>query len=182
MKIFLGGTCADTNWRDLLIPLLEKEGIDYFNPVVEDWDEEAQITEEKEKENAGVILILITPQMKGVFSIAEAVETSNKAPERLMFVIAGKFSGKEFDEGEKRSLLATNKLIRDNGSYATAFLCTDESLIKDLVEEIKKFVQKRKEDTCVFCNSVEIHLGINTSCKCTCGRKVSFCDCEKVQF
>jgi hypothetical protein len=32
-KVFLGGTCAETTWRDDLIPKLQ---IDYFNPVVED--------------------------------------------------------------------------------------------------------------------------------------------------
>ena len=34
MKIFLGGTCNESTWRDELIPNLT---IDYFNPVVKDW-------------------------------------------------------------------------------------------------------------------------------------------------
>ena len=40
MRVFLGGTCANTTWRNELIPLLEKMGIDYFNPVVDDWTED----------------------------------------------------------------------------------------------------------------------------------------------
>ena len=31
MKVFLGGTCAESKWREKLIPLLQ---CDYFNPVV----------------------------------------------------------------------------------------------------------------------------------------------------
>jgi len=33
MKIFLGGTCNESTWRNRIIPMLE---IDYFNPVVDD--------------------------------------------------------------------------------------------------------------------------------------------------
>ena len=43
-KVFLGGTCNKSKWRDELIDLLK---IDYFNPVVDDWNEEAQKEEKK---------------------------------------------------------------------------------------------------------------------------------------
>ena len=39
VKVFLGGTCNNSTWRDTLIPLLK---IDYFNPVVDDWTPECQ--------------------------------------------------------------------------------------------------------------------------------------------
>ena len=39
MKVFLGGTCAESKWREKLIPLLK---CDYFNPVVDDWTPECQ--------------------------------------------------------------------------------------------------------------------------------------------
>jgi len=38
MRVFLGGTCNKSTWRQRLIKLLK---IDYFNPVVDDWNEEA---------------------------------------------------------------------------------------------------------------------------------------------
>ena len=37
-KVFLGGTCNGSKWRNELIPSLN---VDYFDPVVEDWNEEA---------------------------------------------------------------------------------------------------------------------------------------------
>ena len=42
--IFLGGTCNDSIWRDTLIPHLDELGINWHNPVVDDWNEEAQTT------------------------------------------------------------------------------------------------------------------------------------------
>lgn len=46
-EVFLGGTTNDSDWRDKLVPKLK---IKSFNPVVKDWNDEAQKREiEKEK-------------------------------------------------------------------------------------------------------------------------------------
>ena len=45
-KVFLGGTCAETVWREKLISMLK---IDYFNPVVPDWTEECMKQERYER-------------------------------------------------------------------------------------------------------------------------------------
>lgn len=109
MKVFLGGTCNETAWRDELIPLLK---IDYFNPVVEDWTPECQKIEREEK-NAycKLHLYVITSEMKGVFSIAEAVQSSNDKYKFTIFVIIEK----GFDESELKSLTAVGNLIIENG-------------------------------------------------------------------
>lgn len=73
MRVFLGGTCNETTWRDELIPMLQ---CDYFNPVVPDWNEAAQQNELKEREVCDVLLYVLTPAMTGVYSIAEIVEDS----------------------------------------------------------------------------------------------------------
>ena len=67
MKVFLGGTCNNTTWRDELIKKLK---IDYFNPVVDDWNEEAYRRELQEREICDFCLYTITPKMTGVYSIA----------------------------------------------------------------------------------------------------------------
>ena len=41
-KVFLGGTCNESTWRNELIPLLENAGVEYFNPVVDNWTPECQ--------------------------------------------------------------------------------------------------------------------------------------------
>jgi len=106
-KVFLGGTCNDSTWRDELIPLLK---IDYFNPVVEDWTPECQTEEYRQKEICDIHLYVITPKMTGVFSIAELVDSSNKNPKGTVFMIMSKDGDKEFDEGQLRSLHAVGNL------------------------------------------------------------------------
>ena len=112
-KVFLGGTRNESTWREELIPHLEKMGIEYYNPVVEDWTPECQEEEYRQKEICDIHLYLITKKMKGVSSIVEAVESSHDASKLTLFIFAD-FDG-EFDEGEKRSLKAVGNLIVKNG-------------------------------------------------------------------
>lgn len=80
IRIFLGGTCNGSTWRDELIPMLKENGIDYFNPVVEDWTPECQLIEEDEKNNkCNVHLYVITKEMQGTYSIAEMIHSAHLA-------------------------------------------------------------------------------------------------------
>lgn len=77
MKIFLGGTCANTNWRKKFIEAIKPLGIEYFNPVVEDWTSECQAIEEDEKNNkCDCHLYVITKEMMGTYSIAEIINSA----------------------------------------------------------------------------------------------------------
>lgn len=110
-KVFLGGTCAETTWREELIPLLE---IPYFNPVVEDWTSECQAEEDRQKEICEYQTYVITSAMQGCFSIAEAVDGSNKNPQGTIFCI---LDLENFDEKQQKSLKACEKLISKNGAH-----------------------------------------------------------------
>ena len=80
MRIFLGGTCADTTWREELMPILENNHIEYFNPVVKDWTLECQVIEEDEKNNkCDIHLYVITKEMMGTYSIAEIINSAWQA-------------------------------------------------------------------------------------------------------
>src|SRR6056297_2348399 len=94
-KVFLGGTCADSTWRDDLIKKLD---IDYFDPVVDDWTEEVQKEEIKQRETCDFCLYVLTPRMKGVYSIAEVVDDSNKRPEKTIFCYLKEDDGDKKDE------------------------------------------------------------------------------------
>lgn len=113
MKVFLGGTCNESKWRDELIPLLK---CDYFNPVVDDWTEDCIEEEERQKEICDFSLFVITPKMKGVYSIAEAVDFSNKFPRKTIFCVLQEDDGLRFDRGEMMSLNAVCRLINANGA------------------------------------------------------------------
>jgi hypothetical protein len=85
-KVFLGGTCNESKWRDELIKLLK---IDYFNPVVEDWTPECMAEEIRQRETCDYCLYVITPRMSGVYSIAEVIDDSNKRSQRTLFCFLG---------------------------------------------------------------------------------------------
>lgn len=111
-KVFLGGTCNDSNWRDRLIPTLK---IDYFNPVVPDWTEECYQRELYEREECDYCLYVITPKITGVYAIAEVIDDSNKRPEKTVFAFLPEDEGISFDEGQIRSLDRVGRMVENNG-------------------------------------------------------------------
>ena len=114
MRVFLGGTCNESKWRNIMMVHLNEYGIDYFNPVVDDWTPECQKIEIKERENCDYCLYCITPQMTGVYSIAEAVDDSNKKPEKTIFIALRDDCGK-FTESQWKSISMVAYMIRKNG-------------------------------------------------------------------
>lgn len=111
-KVFLGGTCNDSNWRERLIPLLN---IDYFNPVVENWTPECREEEIKQRNDCDYCLYVITPKMEGVYSIAEVVDDSNKRPDKTIFCFLEKDEESEFSPAQITSLTAVKKMVEKNG-------------------------------------------------------------------
>lgn len=139
-KITVGlfGTCENTNWREEFIKLLNDD-IETFNPVVNNWNEEAKRNEEYHKKNDDYILFVITPNIAGVYSIAEAVDMSNKRPDRVLFLYTKvdynidkgvtKFTDKQIN-----SLEEVKKLIKNNGSK-----------VFDSLEEASQFINTKKK-------------------------------------
>lgn len=112
-EVGLFGTCNDSQWREKLIPLLK---CNYFNPVVKDWNEEAQQLEIEKRNTCDYILYVITPKMTGVYSIAEVVDDSNKRPENTLFCIIENDDENEFTEHQLKSLKQVKNMVRDNGA------------------------------------------------------------------
>lgn len=118
MKVFLGGTCNESMWREFVKARLECE---YFDPVVDDWDEEAQKRERYEREHCDYVLYTITPRMKGVYSIAEVVDDSNKRPEKTILCIVDTDTNPSgngtinFDKAQMKSLEQVGEMVIRNG-------------------------------------------------------------------
>jgi hypothetical protein len=111
-KVFLGGTCNGSTWREELIPVLD---VDYFNPIVDDWTSECQAIEETQKESiCNIHLYVITARMSGVFSIAEAIESSMTLGKQTIFHVIPN----GFDDGQLKSLDAVCKMVRKHGGVA----------------------------------------------------------------
>lgn len=83
--VFMGGTCADSNWRSILIEKCKSSKIDLFNPVVKDWNEDAKLREEEVKRTADILLFVITPRSHSKFSIAEVVENAINNPLKTVY-------------------------------------------------------------------------------------------------
>ena len=123
-KVFLGGTCNSSKWREKLIPMLK---IDYFNPVVDDWTEECYQEELRQREICDYCLYVITPLMTGVYSIAEVVDDSNKRPHKTLFCVLEEDDNPmhsltelalpklAFDKGQMKSLKRTGLMVERNG-------------------------------------------------------------------
>ena len=121
MKVFLGGTCNGSEWRKTIIPLLEME---YFDPVVSDWDEQAQEREAEAKESSDFRLYVLTPLMEGFYSIAEVVDDSNKRPAGTVLVVLEHdwrlqeplgYEKVYWTHEQGQSIKAVTKLVSQNG-------------------------------------------------------------------
>lgn len=113
IKVFLGGTCNDSTWRDRLIPKLK---IDYFNPVVDDWTPAHQEEEVKQRMECDYCLYVITPLMTGVYAIAEVVDDSNKRPEKTILCVLQSDDNKKFTKPQIKSLNQVEDMVKQNGA------------------------------------------------------------------
>ena len=132
LKVFLGGTCNESMWREILKPQLN---IDYFDPIVDDWTPECQEEEIRQRQLCDFLLYVITPKMKGVYSIAEAVDDANKFPEKTIFCYMPEDDGVQFSDSQKKSLAAVAKLVQANGGCMLDGL---NSIAKFLNNQISK--------------------------------------------
>lgn len=115
LKIFLGGTCNESTWREKVMKVLDELGIEYFNPVVDDWTEECYQEELRQRQTCSHCLYMITPKMTGVYSIAEVIDDSNKKPEGTLFCFIPEDDGKSFNDGQIKSLDKVGTMVANNG-------------------------------------------------------------------
>ena len=111
--VFLGGSCGDTTWRNKLIPKLESVGVKYFNPVVEDWNEEAQKAEEYAINYSDTILMLISPRTSSTYSLYELAKYTN-TNRKVIFTYLDEDEDKSFTTHEIKAL---RKIKSDLKSY-----------------------------------------------------------------
>jgi hypothetical protein len=146
--IFLGGTCNESTWRDEFIRLMEEKEVPLtcFNPVVDDWNTEAQLKENFEKDNCTFNVFCITPLMNGVYSIAEIMELSSRK-RNVMLIVLKEDNGILFTESQKKSLEATMNLFKNNGFIFKT--------LEDAVDCIKITYKYILEVRNLLCNDVE---------------------------
>lgn len=111
--VFLGGTAANNNWRDGFIAALVGRGVspnDIFNPVVKNWNEDAQRREEEAKAGAShLVFYLADPKQDGnplsAYSMVEATMALYDKSERTVVIF-------DTDGMSGHSLSAMNQMLR----------------------------------------------------------------------
>ena len=115
-SIFLGGTCGSNDWREGFIDSLVKRGVpeaDLFNPVVKDWNAEAQAREEEAKDTATCLFFYLGSPEKGskalsAYSMVEATMALYDKPERTVVV----FDYTGIPDAARKSLEQTEQVLR----------------------------------------------------------------------
>ena len=90
LYIGLFGTCGKSSWRSRFIERYTQEGIQFFNPQVDDWKPEDATIEAEHLANDQVVLFPITGETYGTGSLAEtgfSVLNAIKLEDRRDFVI-----------------------------------------------------------------------------------------------
>ncbi len=147
VSVFLGGTCADSTWREELIPKLN-EGAEAFNPVVPDWNPECQAIEDFHRATDDVILYVITPEGEGFYSFVEVTDDSNKRPESTILCILTEANDKKFEGHTLKCVNKTAKLVQENGVLVFTDLQSLANYLNSLTKsntDINKSVPKTKK-------------------------------------
>jgi Nucleoside 2-deoxyribosyltransferase like len=112
-EVFLGGTCGSSAWRDELIPQLT---INFFNPVVPDWNDAADALEKEKRATCDYVLYVLTPETPSTYSIAEVVQDSNIRPGRTVFCWLEEYGGVKLEGHQAKAFKNISKMVQLNGA------------------------------------------------------------------
>jgi hypothetical protein len=112
-KVFLGGVSNGDSWRNKLIPLLS---IDFYNPEAEEDTDRGRMEKVKQRKKCDFHLYVITPEVKGLYWVAEVVDDSNKNPEKTILCILNNAEEAFTDGPLYRSMWAIADLVQSNGA------------------------------------------------------------------
>lgn len=113
-KVFLGGTCNGSKWRNELIKQLT---ISYYNPCGETWTEEMMQEEIRQRQECDFCLYVITPKITGFYALAEVVDDSNKRPHKTIFCYLKTDDEYSFTDFQVKSLDQIAKMVSENGAH-----------------------------------------------------------------
>ena len=146
VTVFLGGTCADSTWREELEAKLDKSRVETFNPVVPDWTPECQAVEDYHRETDDICLYVITPEGEGFYSFVEVTDDSNKRPERTVLCILTEANGKKFEGHMLKCALKTAKLVAGNGVFVAENLDEVANHLNGYAKIASKTLTKRNDN------------------------------------
>ena len=114
MKVFLGGTVNGSTWRT---GVKEQLNINYFDPVVDDWNDAAYERELTERRYCDYLLYVVTPKMTGFYSIAEVTDDSYKRPDKTIYCYLAEDDGHAFNEKQIAEMNRLGEVVVANGGH-----------------------------------------------------------------
>ncbi|CAG2230302.1 RAW [Mytilus edulis] len=137
-RVFLGGSCNPTTWRqELAIPFLKSHGITFYNPQVQNWRPELLELEAQAKENADIMFFVIDKETRGISSMIE-VGYLVASMKQVILVLT------EIEDNDTECKRVFTEQEKSD-------LCRGRKILEDLVER----------------NSVPVFTDIDTALKCT---------------
>lgn len=115
MKVFLGGTCGKSTWRDEVAVLLHRVNLECFNPQTlgDLRPERFQVERIAKSHKCSLHLYVITCEGGNLYSVAEAVESAAKGYLTVVQVVPTGFTDEQL-----RSLNDVLALLTSLGAHA----------------------------------------------------------------
>eukprot|EP00741_Cyanophora_paradoxa_P015873 tig00020909_g15324.t1 len=117
-EVFLGGSCNPTTWRkDIAMPALEKAGVTFYNPQVDDWKPELVAIEAEAKLMAPCLLFVIDSQTRSLASLVEAAEFIAAGRNVVLVIMPlpenATVAGEKVQKGECKDINRAREYLRD---------------------------------------------------------------------
>lgn len=143
-RVFLGGTNSEDNWKEKIIAALEKRGFEYYNP--EESEEDIETKNLIKDENCDSHLYVLTPELKGVYSIAEIINSSWEVREHNFGSCIVGIMGSKEEWGEEmwESLESMIKMIKKIGCESPKIVIKNITDPRELLDCYGKPKKKRK--------------------------------------
>ncbi|NOQ71135.1 MAG: hypothetical protein GQ574_03975 [Crocinitomix sp.] len=114
MKAFIGGGLGADS--DILNQLKSELKIDHFDPKTLPRDFHSIKIVKDEWESCDYCLYVISPQMKGFDPVVDAVNDSNKRPNKTLYCFLLEDAGNTFTDHQVKSLSTIGKMVENNGA------------------------------------------------------------------
>ena len=164
MKVFLGGTVNGSKWRSVVKEQLK---VDYFDPVVKDWNDAAYERELSERRFCDYLLYVLTPKMTGYYAVAEVTDDSYHRPDRTIYCYLPNDEGDNFTEEQIVEFERLGRVVKENGGIwlknldeVIAFLNSSEKKKYEIGEEsFDAFVSFGRRESNEIAHAITNRLG-----------------------
>lgn len=166
MKVFLGGTVNGSQWRT---DVKEQLSINYFDPVVDEWNDAAYERELAERRNCNYLLYVLTPKMTGFYAVAEVTDDSYRRPDRTLYCFLPEDGDDAFTSRQVKEFERLGEIVKKNGANwlkdldeVVAFLNSAQSTaITDTQANYDAFISYGFKESKGFANSIANRLSEN---------------------